>query len=55
MLSLIDVIHCGYCGRKLTNGTKYAYWTIKDTGEKRTSKTPVYRCQSAQIGIPHLT
>ena len=53
MLSLIDVIHCGYCGRKLTNGTKYAYWTIKDTGEKRTSKTPVYRCQSAQIGIPH--
>ena len=53
MLSLIDVIHCGYCGRKLTNGTKYAYWTIKDTGEKRTSKTPVYRCRSAQIGIPH--
>lgn len=53
MLSLIDVIHCGYCGRKLTNGTKYSYWTIKGTGEKRTSKTPVYRCQSAQIGIPH--
>lgn len=53
MLSLIDVIHCGYCGRKLTNGTKYNYWTIKDTGEKRTSKTPVYRCQSAQSGIPH--
>lgn len=53
MLSLIDVIHCGYCGRKLTNGTKYSYWTIKDTGEKRTSKTPVYRCQSAQSGIPH--
>ena len=53
MLSLIDVIHCGYCGRKLTNGTKYSYWTIKVTGEKRTSKIPVYRCQSAQIGIPH--
>lgn len=53
MLSLIDVIHCGYCGRKLTNGTKYSYWTIKDTGEKRTSTTPVYRCQSAQSGIPH--
>lgn len=53
MLSLIDVAHCGYCGRKLTNGTKYSYWTIKDTGEKRASKTPVYRCQSAQIGIPH--
>lgn len=53
MLSLIDVAHCGYCKRKLTNGTKYSYWTIKDTGEKRASKTPVYRCQSAQIGIPH--
>lgn len=53
MLSLIDVIHCGYCGRKLTNGTKYSYWTIKDTGEKRASKIPVYRCQSAQAGIPH--
>lgn len=53
MLSLIDVAHCGYCGRKLTNGTKYSYWTIKATGEKRASKTPVYRCQSAQIGIPH--
>lgn len=37
----------------MTNGTKYSYWTIKDTGEKRASKTPVYRCQSAQIGIPH--
>ncbi len=53
MLSLIDVAHCGYCGRKLTNGTKYSYWKIKGTGEKRASKTPVYRCQSAQIGIPH--
>lgn len=53
MLALIDVIHCGYCGRKLTNGTKYSYWTIKDTGEKRAGKTPVYRCQSAQAGVPH--
>lgn len=53
MLSLIDVIYCGYCGRKLTNGTKYSYWTVKDTGEKRASKTPIYRCQSAQSGIPH--
>lgn len=53
MLSLIDVIYCGYCRRKLTNGTKYSYWTIKDTGEKRASKTPIYRCQSSQAGIPH--
>ncbi|MDE7477647.1 MAG: recombinase family protein [Lachnospiraceae bacterium] len=53
MLSLIDVIYCGYCGRKLTNGTKYNYWTIKETGERRASKTPIYRCQSVQMGIPH--
>lgn len=53
MLALIDVIHCGYCGRKMTNGSKYSYWTIKETGERRKSKIPIYRCQSAQIGIPH--
>lgn len=53
MLSLIDVAYCGYCGRKLTNGTKYSYWTIRQTGERRAGKTPAYRCQSAQAGIPH--
>lgn len=53
MLALIDVIHCGYCGCKLTNGTKYSYWKIKGTGEKRASMTPVYRCQSARQGVPH--
>lgn len=53
MLSLIDVIHCGYCGRKLTNGTKYSYWTVKATGEKRACKIPIYRCPAAQEGMPH--
>ncbi|MBQ7955664.1 MAG: recombinase family protein [Lachnospiraceae bacterium] len=53
MLSLVDVIHCGYCGRKMTNGTKYNYWTIKGTGERRTSKIPTYRCPNAWQGIPH--
>lgn len=53
MLSLVDVLHCGYCGRKMVNGSKYNYWTIKDTGERRTSKIPVYRCQTAQQGVPH--
>ncbi len=53
ILSLIDVIYCGYCGKKMTNGSKYNYWTIKGTGEKRASKIPIYRCQSAQAGIPH--
>ena len=53
MLPLIDVIHCGYCGCKLTNGSKYNYWTIKETGERRTSKIPTYKCQNAWQGVPH--
>lgn len=53
ILPLIDVIYCGYCGRKLTNGTRYSYWRIKETGEKRASKKPVYRCRTAQIGAVH--
>lgn len=53
MLALIDVLHCGYCGRKMTNGSRYNYWTIKDTGERRTSKVAIYKCQNAWSGIPH--
>lgn len=53
MLALIDVLYCGYCGRKMTNGSKYNYWTIKDTGERRTSKIAIYKCQNAWIGVPH--
>lgn len=53
MLSLIDVIYCGHCGRKLTNGTKYSYWTIKATGERRACKIPLYRCPAMQEGMPH--
>lgn len=52
-LALIDIIYCGYCGSKMTNGSKYNYWTIKDTGERRTSKIPIYKCQNAWQGIPH--
>lgn len=53
MLALIDVLHCGYCGRKMTNGSKYNYWTIKDTGVRRTSKIAIYKCPNAWNGIPH--
>lgn len=53
MLALIDVLYCGYCGRKMTNGSKYNYWTIRDTGERRTSKIAIYKCQNAWIGVPH--
>ena len=53
MLSLVDVLHCGYCSCKMVNGSKYNYWTIKGTGERRTSKIPIYKCQNAWQGVPH--
>lgn len=53
MLSLVDVLYCGYCGCKMVNGSKYNYWTIKSTGERRTSKIPIYKCQNAWQGVPH--
>ncbi len=53
MLSLVDVLHCGSCGCKMVNGSKYNYWTIKDTGERRTSKIAIYKCQNAWQGVPH--
>lgn len=53
MLPLIDILHCGYCGGKMVNGSKYNYWTIKSTGERRTSKIPIYKCNQAWQGVPH--
>lgn len=52
-LPLIDAAYCGYCGGKLTNGSRYHYWTIKGTGEKRSAKTPMYRCRNALPGTGH--
>lgn len=52
-LPLRDVLYCGCCGRKMTNGTRYSYWRLKSTGEKRKKKIPFYRCPSARNGIPH--
>ncbi len=53
MLPLIDVIYCGYCGEKLTNGSRYHYWTIKGTGERRSSRTPMYRCRNGDGRAEH--
>lgn len=53
ILSLRDVLYCGCCGRKMTNGTRYSYWTLQSTGEKRSRKIPLYRCPSAHNGILH--
>ncbi len=53
MLPFIDRLYCGYCGCKMVNGSKYHYWTLKGTGEKRSSKVPVYKCNQAWQGVPH--
>lgn len=53
MLPLLDVTYCGYCGCKCTNGSKYHYWTIKKTAEKKSKKVPIYKCQNAWQGVPH--
>lgn len=42
-LSLIGLAYCGYCGKKLKNGSYYNHWQIK-SGEKRTSFTGRYLC-----------
>ena len=49
MLPLIDVIYCGYCGCKCTNGSRYNYWTIKDTGERRASRQAIYKLSLIHI------
>jgi hypothetical protein len=53
VLALVDVLHCGYCGCKMVNGSKYNYWTIKGTGERRKKQIPIYKCQTAWQGVPH--
>ena len=55
MLPLIDMSYCGYCGGKLTNGSRYHYWTIKGTGERRSSRTPMYRCRNGDGMADHPT
>lgn len=52
-LALMDVLYCGYCGCKMTNGSRYNYWTIKSTGEKRSGKVGIYKCQDAWSGAVH--
>lgn len=52
-LPLLDVLYCGYCRKKMTNGSRYSYWTVKRTGERRAKKTAAYKCQGDCQGIPH--
>lgn len=52
-IALIDVLYCGYCGRKMTNGSRYNYWKIKSTGERRSGKVGLYKCQDMWSGTVH--
>lgn len=52
-LPLQDVLYCGFCGRKMVRGTRYSYWTLRATGERRSRKIPLYRCPAARGGISH--
>lgn len=48
-LLFIDVLYCGYCGKKMSNGSKYNYWITKN-GEKKKSYVGYYRCQTKHQG-----
>lgn len=48
-LVLMGLAYCGYCGCRLTNGSKYDYWTTKD-GEKKKKFVGRYRCNTAVNG-----
>lgn len=42
-LALIGLAYCGYCGKKLKNGSYYNHWQTK-SGEKKISFTGRYLC-----------
>lgn len=48
-LTLLGLVYCGSCGGRLTNGSKYNYWTTRE-GEKRKSYVGRYRCLNQTIG-----
>lgn len=48
-LPLLGLLYCGGCGRKMTNGSRYNYWTTKD-GTKHSSRTGYYRCPTKHQG-----
>ncbi len=48
-LALLGLVYCGSCGGRLTNGSKYNYWTTR-AGEKRKSYVGRYRCLNQTTG-----
>lgn len=43
-LSLMGLVYCGYCGKKLKNGSYCNHWTVKSTGEQKTAFAGRYVC-----------
>lgn len=43
-LALIGITYCGYCGKRLKNGSYANHWTVKSTGEKKVSFVGRYYC-----------
>ncbi len=48
-LLLTGMAVCGYCGTRLTNSSKYDYWTTKD-GVRHQKITGIYRCTGKASG-----
>lgn len=48
-LVLMGLVYCGYCGKRLTNGSKYDYWETKE-GERRKKFVGRYRCTQMANG-----
>lgn len=48
-LVLKGLVYCGYCGCRLTNGSKYDYWTTKE-GENKKKFVGRYRCTNMANG-----
>lgn len=43
-LCLVGLAECGYCGKKLKNGSYCNHWTLKSTGEEKSSFCGRYAC-----------
>ncbi len=43
-LALTGLVFCGYCGKRLKNGSCINHWVIKSTGEKKAAYAGRYLC-----------
>lgn len=43
-LPLIGLVYCGYCGKKIKNGSYCNRWTVKSTGEEKSALAGRYTC-----------